>query len=536
MDECFSTKKFKNNQPIILIMPADFIVPMEFEEKTTKQNILEILIKEWPLTAKEIYIRLKRDYQSSFTYQAMHKTIELLIKKGVLVKHDHQYYINIDWINKIENIVNEIKSGYSRKAKAYGIKSYSREGDMENFVFTSYGDAEKYRKDLQKEYILKPNPKHPYCSMSHHYKSPLIYSEKSLDILKLIAESITPCYMLVKGNTPLDHWCANYYMNNPLVKIKTGMNFSDECETMVIGDVIVQTYVPSEIQSYTEDAYQKTKKISQLNIPLFFKEVYDKKVDTRMVTIKNAHLAEQIRRQIMSNFPANKASFFDIDGTIVKNFTMLDFASFLMSKKLFPKASHEEMSLVLNRYKSGEINYESFSKKFLEAYAIGMKGNKVKLITQEAKKYVESNKFQLYNYTEKLLSDLSKKTSIIAVTASTEEIVSVIGEKLGFKGILCSKLAKTSEVYNGKLEKALASRDEKKETVNEYLRNNPTDLWNSFAFGDTDQDIPFLEKTANPVVLNPNKEILDIARSKNWTILNESDDVLKKIQEKLFKI
>ena len=506
------------------------VIPLEMEEKTTKKRIIEILSKEWPLTAKKIYNNLKKEYSLSITYQAVHKTMDQLVEKKVLIKKEREYIVNVKWLEGIEEFIENIKSEYAKNMHLFGIKNFNKEGDTQTFIFESLGDAEEYRKKLQKEYILQPMPKPPYCGISKNYKSPLVYSEKSLKILDLIKENLTSCYMIIKGDTIIDKWCANYYRNNPLVMIKTGIDLSNNCETMILGDLIFQTYIPQKTQEFISSQYKNAKKNADINVPLFYKEIYRKKQNIKVIVLKNPELAKQLREQVLSFFDIKKASFFDIDGTLVKNFSMLDFAKYLTKKGKFKKEKLNLMISLFKEYKNKKINYDNFANEFLKTYAGGIEGNIQKDIYGEAVKFVESNKLNFFDYSRELFNLMSGKTQTIAVTATTEEIMKAIQKKLPFDIIISSKLSVQDGKFTGDLDKNLTSKEMKMKEIHQYLQKIPVNFINSFAFGDTTQDLATLELVGHPIVLNPNSELKDIIKDKGWISLTEDDDIIKHIK------
>lgn len=65
-----------------------------------KDLVMRILGKEWPLSAKEIFIRIKKEASGNFSYQGVHKAMQQLCAEGVLVKKDNHYLLNIDWIRR----------------------------------------------------------------------------------------------------------------------------------------------------------------------------------------------------------------------------------------------------------------------------------------------------------------------------------------------------------------------------------------------------------------------------------------------------
>lgn len=78
-----------------------------FVDKNSKLSdlILDTLNKNSNLTAKQIYYFIKNRFSITISYQAIHKTINDLVKKDILKKENKSYSINPIWLDFIESFV-----------------------------------------------------------------------------------------------------------------------------------------------------------------------------------------------------------------------------------------------------------------------------------------------------------------------------------------------------------------------------------------------------------------------------------------------
>lgn len=91
-------------------MPAKYIAPIFFPlGKSTLGQIILILSKEKNLKAVEIGQRLKRDYSSRITPQAVHKTLRKLVSANILECDHYRYRISGRWIAGLKNFVARLK-------------------------------------------------------------------------------------------------------------------------------------------------------------------------------------------------------------------------------------------------------------------------------------------------------------------------------------------------------------------------------------------------------------------------------------------
>jgi hypothetical protein len=63
-----------------------------------KNHIRMILIENAPLSAKQIYSKMKTKSDKQISYQAVHKLIKKLVIDGSILKIDKKYKINPRWI------------------------------------------------------------------------------------------------------------------------------------------------------------------------------------------------------------------------------------------------------------------------------------------------------------------------------------------------------------------------------------------------------------------------------------------------------
>jgi HAD superfamily hydrolase (TIGR01490 family) len=114
--------------------------------------------------------------------------------------------------------------------------------------------------------------------------------------------------------------------------------------------------------------------------------------------------------------------------------------------------------------------------------------------------------------------DAGRKVYI--ATAASQETGDLIAHVLGFDGAVGTRFEVDGEGrYTGRLIGPMAYRDGKAERVRELAVAEGIDLTESFAYSDSESDLPFLEAVGHPVVVNPDAELLRIAREREWDIL-----------------
>jgi len=231
------------------------------------------------------------------------------------------------------------------------------------------------------------------------------------------------------------------------------------------------------------------------------------------------------------------ASFFDLDGTLVKKdkWLMTNFSRHLFSKGILPKASLAEIEKIKELYFKNKISYREMALSLPEVYSVALKGVKVDNIEKEAKNFVNENVIvgYFYPFTEGLTKLMKNHGITIGISGAPKEVVSNIGTHLKFDLFFGTEVEEKNGIYTGKLKQNLIIRETKEEVLGKIVKEENIDLKNSYAFGDTEQDEPMLSNVGNPVAINPNQELLNIAQRNGWMTFYIDDNVIGEMTKKL---
>ncbi|MDA3026360.1 MAG: HAD-IB family hydrolase [Actinomycetota bacterium] len=211
-------------------------------------------------------------------------------------------------------------------------------------------------------------------------------------------------------------------------------------------------------------------------------------------------------------------AFFDLDNTLVKGSSMFYFARHLVKQGVFTKRELARFATAQARF----IRTKTEDKKLQE------------IITEKALKLV-AGRFQseITQLCESALSDSLEEAIYPEIlnclkwhqergqqtwilTASPIEIASGIAARLNMTGALGTVAEITDGRYTGKLKSGVLHGKNKAKALIQLADSMKIDLDNSYAYSDSLNDLPLLSAVGTPVVVNPNKELLRIARKNNW--------------------
>jgi HAD superfamily hydrolase (TIGR01490 family) len=111
---------------------------------------------------------------------------------------------------------------------------------------------------------------------------------------------------------------------------------------------------------------------------------------------------------------------------------------------------------------------------------------------------------------------------VVLVSGAFEELLAVIGERLGVQHVVGTRLELKNGRYSGRAIKPCFCQD-KVTLLTELLdkRGLEVDLSQSFSYGDGIFDVPVLELVGNPVAVYPDTQLWDYASQRGWQIIGE---------------
>lgn len=109
---------------------------------------------------------------------------------------------------------------------------------------------------------------------------------------------------------------------------------------------------------------------------------------------------------------------------------------------------------------------------------------------------------------------------IYIITAASQEMADLLAHVLAFDGGLGSRSEVVDGRYTGRPAGPFNYREGKVISMRELAEREGIDLDASYAYSDSESDLPMLRAVGNPVVVNPDSELRRIALAQGWEILH----------------
>jgi HAD superfamily hydrolase (TIGR01490 family) len=108
---------------------------------------------------------------------------------------------------------------------------------------------------------------------------------------------------------------------------------------------------------------------------------------------------------------------------------------------------------------------------------------------------------------------------VFIVTAASQDTAEMIAHVLGFDGGLGTPLEVVDGRYTGRLGGPFAYRDGKPELMRALAADRGIDLGSSYAYSDSESDLPMLRAVGHPVAVNPDNGLAAVAAGEGWEVL-----------------
>ena len=104
-------------------------------------------------------------------------------------------------------------------------------------------------------------------------------------------------------------------------------------------------------------------------------------------------------------------------------------------------------------------------------------------------------------------------------TAASQEMADLLAHVLVFDGAVGFASEVVDGVYTGRPDGPFTYREGKARAIRELAEREGLDLAASYAYSDSESDLPMLRAVGHPVVVNPDAELARIAREEGWEVM-----------------
>ncbi len=281
---------------LLIIMPFNIIIPdIDNRPKNTKDAVINILTYEWPLTLRQIYNKIKKQYGFSSTYQSVYKAVKELEEKKVLLEKEKKYEINVGWIKKVQSFTDIVETNYYAKEKLQnlsGLKDSKTAQDIIILTFETLFDAEKYLYYFMKTELFKKNKEIVCFQLTNEWR-PLFYLRAEYNYYRRLLDRGHKFYFLCSGNSELELKYKDFYKSFG-VNYKMTKQFATS-ETIAFDRFFIQLFIPEKLKDQIKNCLKNKDEIGLLKI-------LELKHPVKLIINEDKSLAEEFIKQVLRKF------------------------------------------------------------------------------------------------------------------------------------------------------------------------------------------------------------------------------------------
>jgi HAD superfamily hydrolase (TIGR01490 family) len=237
-------------------------------------------------------------------------------------------------------------------------------------------------------------------------------------------------------------------------------------------------------------------------------------------------------KHVKKDQPKLAAAFFDVDNTILRGSSSFLFGKSAFERKFFSRkdfwrfAWHQFVFIW-----KGENNTKlSALKDRALALVEGQLVSDLQILVDEV--YDKHIKLKLWPETVRLAKDHIKQgREVWLVTAAPQELGDVIANELGLTGAIGTKVERKNGILTGKLVGKPIHGPQKRKAIVALAKDRNLSLKRSYAYSDSQNDLPMLTAVGHPVAVNPDKILTRYAKAADWPIYDFKKRELKANRE-----
>jgi HAD superfamily hydrolase (TIGR01490 family) len=108
---------------------------------------------------------------------------------------------------------------------------------------------------------------------------------------------------------------------------------------------------------------------------------------------------------------------------------------------------------------------------------------------------------------------------VFIVTAASQELAEVLAKVLVLDGGIGMRSEVRDGVYTGRPAGPFTYREGKAVAIRELAERQGIDLSESYAYSDSESDLPMMRAVGHPVAVNPDRALERVAREEGWRIM-----------------
>jgi HAD superfamily hydrolase (TIGR01490 family) len=215
----------------------------------------------------------------------------------------------------------------------------------------------------------------------------------------------------------------------------------------------------------------------------------------------------------------SSAAFFDLDRTLMAGSSAYHFGRAMykaggISRRQIARDAADQMRFRLRGSTDAGVNA------LLDRVMASIKGTRVSDLARMTADTLAGILPRIYPQMMSVVrehQDAGRRAYI--VTAASNEIAQELARVLAMDGAIGTRSEVLDGVYTGEVDGPFVYGEGKAKALREFAAAESISLDTSWGYSDSVSDLPMLEAVGHPVAVNPDAELLEIARREGWDVL-----------------
>lgn len=279
-------------------MTLSITIPLLEKPTSVKDMVFSVLVQDFPLSLIKILNAVNKQYNTSFTFQAVRKGVLQLVDAGVLVKSGKNFSVNKEWILKLIMFGNTLQKQYF-SANHRGSK-VQVVGNTSFYTLPTLVDLDYVWNGLIRQALNEQKAERIITFKAVHFWFLIATLAQETELMKEMIKKGVKLYYICYGDTTLDKWTVEMY-NKIGVHARLmpePKNFTRGLNIGTYGNFLIQAQHPPELTKKINTFFQRCKNPQDASLT-DITELVTEKTDITLQVLSNPLVAETVRKDII---------------------------------------------------------------------------------------------------------------------------------------------------------------------------------------------------------------------------------------------
>jgi len=220
-------------------------------------------------------------------------------------------------------------------------------------------------------------------------------------------------------------------------------------------------------------------------------------------------------------------AIFDLDNTLIAGDSDHLWGEFLCDRGIVDRATFGTANAAFYAdYQRGELDIEAYAAFALGPIAGATPASVAPLRSEFLRRCIDPLRLPA---ADALIEEhRTRGHRLLIITATNDVVTRPIADWLGIDTLLGCTAELRDGHYTGRATGTLTYREGKVQRLREWMEAEGETLAGAWFYSDSHNDLPLLEQVDNPVVVDPDERLAQIARERAWTALTLRAGPVKK--------